>query len=166
VSRGELLCERCKLKDAIAGSSQERLTESSYLAGGPLPDCNYIKSFRIHISRIEAPHHTTVRSALGLIALGLIVLTFVFLTRHRSHACFTRFVVLSIMAGALNAAYNRHMHIILQGYCMRPLGRFLLFISSHWYCAATIQTIVYEGIVYKGIGSRHAKTQHHLLCRT
>jgi hypothetical protein len=101
VSQGELLCEKGKLKDAIAGSSQETLTESSYSAGGPLPDCNYIKSFRLDISRIDAPHHTTPRSELRLIASGLTALTFVFLTRHRSHACFTRFVVLSIMAGGI-----------------------------------------------------------------
>jgi hypothetical protein len=98
VPRGELLCKKCKLKDAITGSSQGTLTESSLSAGGPLPDCNYIKSFRLDISRIDAPHHTTPRLELRLIASGLTALTFVFLIRHRSHACFTRFVDLSIMA--------------------------------------------------------------------
>jgi hypothetical protein len=30
--------------------------------------------------------------------------------------------------------------------CMRLLDKFLFFISSHRYCAAMMQTIVYEGI--------------------
>jgi hypothetical protein len=152
-------------------------TESSYPAKSPLPHCSYIHGFRLDIYRIDAPHHTTRRSALGLIALGIAVLTFIFLTRHRSHACFTRFLGLSIVAGSIE-------HSILLAYVYNPArlsyaptGKILFFKFSHRYCDAMMHTIVYEGIGsrrdwvtkglgHEGIGSRHAKTHHHLPCRT
>jgi hypothetical protein len=152
-------------------------TESSYPAKSPLPHCSYIHGFRLDIYRIDAPHHTTRRSALGLIALGIAVLTFIFLTRHQSHACFTRFLGLSIVAGSIE-------HSILLAYVYNPArlsyaptGKILFFIFSPRYCDAMMHTIVYEGIGsrrdwvtkglgHEGIGSRHAKTHHHLPCRT
>jgi hypothetical protein len=146
------------LKDAIAGTSQEMPTESSYPAESPLPHCSYIHGFRLDIYRIDAPHHTTRRSALALIALGIAVLTFIFLTRHQSHACFTCFLGLSIVAGSIE-------HSILLAYVYNPArlsyaptGKILFFIFSHRYCDAMMHTIVYEGIgsrrdwVTKGLG--------------
>ena len=147
----------------MIGSSVNTLTESSYYDGGPPLDCSYIQSHRLDIFRMDAPHYTTQRSALDLIELGMIVLTFVFLTRHRSQAYFTRFLDFSMMPGgikrSIQLAYVTYM--ILQDCRLRQLSTFLFFISSHQYCATIKHTIVYGRI-----GSHRAKTHHYLPCRT
>jgi hypothetical protein len=125
------------------------LTESSYSAGRPLSDCNYIKSFRLDISRIDAPHHTTLRSALGLIASALTYLPLSSLFGTGRTLASPGVWLCPLQLGALNVPYNLHTYITLQGCYVRLLGSFLLFISSHRYCAAIIHTIVHEGICSK-----------------
>lgn len=113
--QGELPYEPCELEGKNASLLPVTLTGIFYPAGGPHPVYNYILHRPLGIYCRHAPHHTTAMSAFYSFAFSITALTFVFLYRHRLHACFTRCLVFPIVSGIISECISPKMQEILEG---------------------------------------------------
>lgn len=100
--RGAPSCGRRERKAATIFLLQRTLTETFYSASDPCFGCSHTTRFPLDIYRTDVPYRTIPRLEASSTASGTRPLTFVFFTRHRLHACFTRCLVFCVATGVVD----------------------------------------------------------------